>query len=124
LKRRKKLSFLYSSSLFPYIYIYIYIYIFTLFFQPPLSFFSFSYHIPHIILNYILSYTLLDNYQRIPPPYNYSSFDRAPIVQIGYSVLNKNNNAFFTGDRKVIFFLFLFLFFFIFFFFLHFFFYF
>ena len=70
-----------------------------------------------------LSYSIcffLDNYQRIPPPYNFSSFDRAPIVQIGYSVLNKNNNAFFTGDRKVTFlFLSFFSFFFFFFFWLY-----
>ena len=39
-------------------------------------------------------------YQRIPVPYNFSVVDRIPIVQIGYSILNKNNNAFFSGDRK------------------------
>ena len=39
-------------------------------------------------------------YQRVPTPYNFSVAGRSPIVQIGYNLLNKNNNAFFTGDRK------------------------
>jgi hypothetical protein len=39
-------------------------------------------------------------YERVPEPYNFSAVGRAPIVQVGYSVLNKNNNAFFTGDYK------------------------
>ena len=41
-----------------------------------------------------------DSYERVPPPYNYTSFNRAPIVQIGYSVINKNANSFFSGDMK------------------------
>ena len=41
-----------------------------------------------------------DSYQRVPPPYNYSSVNRSPIVQLGYSVINKNANSFFSGDMK------------------------
>ena len=49
---------------------------------------------------YCLDSTIDFDTQRIPLPYNYTSVRRVPIVQIGYNKLNKNNNAFFSGDRK------------------------